>query len=65
MVVYYAVVTVALCVCVDVDALFFHLSSHSILQYKAVFTPTPNKPFGPSPALSSLPLPLPFSSSPF
>jgi len=44
-------------VCGDVYALFLHLSSHPILRYKPVLTPTPNKPFGPIPAFCSLPPP--------
>lgn len=43
------------CVSVDVYALFLHLSSRPILQYKAVLPPTLNKPFGPIPAFYSLP----------
>lgn len=40
-----------------VCALLLHLSSHPILPYKAVLTPTPNKHFGPIPAVDSLPPP--------
>lgn len=52
MIVYCTVVTVALCMCADVGALFCHLSSHPTLQYKVALTPSPNEPFG-------LPLPFP------